>query len=309
MDRLHAMELFVRVVETGSFSAAARDLRVGQPAVSKMVAALENRLAVRLLARSSRQLSPTEAGQAFYERARRVIAEAEEAEHAARGAGAGLEGRLRVCVPVTFGRLYVAARVGPFLEAHPKLHLELVMDDRTVDLLAENIDVALRLGDLPDSTLTARKLATASRVLVATPAYIERHGAPQSPGDLLTHQTLVYAQGVDGETWRFRRGSSETSVRVTSRFACTAAEGVREGVLCGLGLAMVSTWMMPELTTGEVVPLLQDWALPALDLWAVFPTGRLPSAKTRAFTEWFRQTLSSVAATTDDPSQSPEKAL
>src|SRR5579864_368032 len=157
------MEVFLRVVETGSFSAAARDLRMGQPAVSKTVAALEARLGVRLLNRSSRQLQPTEAGEAFYDRARRSLAEADEADSAARGLGAGLVGRLRVCAPVTFGRLHVAPRLGDFLEAHPKLRLELVMDDRRIDLLEENIDVALRLGALADSTLTARKRPSRDR--------------------------------------------------------------------------------------------------------------------------------------------------
>src|ERR1700761_9014518 len=142
MDRLHEMELFVRVVETGSFSAAARDLKLGQPTISKTIAALEERLGVRLLVRSTRQLSPTEAGTTFYERAVRAIAEANEADAAARGAGAGLEGRLRICAPVTFARLHIVPKLGEFLDAHPRLRLELVMDDRIIDLVAENIDAA-----------------------------------------------------------------------------------------------------------------------------------------------------------------------
>src|SRR5690242_5723193 len=137
MDKLRDMELFVRVVETGSFSAAARDLQLGQPAASKMIAGLEQRLGVRLLIRSTRRLVPTEAGSAFYERAVRAIAETNEAEAAARGAGAGLEGRLRICSPVTFARLHLVPKLGGFLDAHPKLRLELIMDDRMIDLVAE----------------------------------------------------------------------------------------------------------------------------------------------------------------------------
>src|SRR5437879_12196813 len=140
MDRLREMEIFVRVVETGSFSTAARDLKVGQPAISKTIAGLENRLGVRLLVRSTRQMSPTEAGIAFYERALRAIAEANEAEAAAQGAGGGLEGRLRICAPVTFARRHLVPKLGAFLDAHPKLRLELVMDDRAIDLVAENTD-------------------------------------------------------------------------------------------------------------------------------------------------------------------------
>ena len=161
MDRLRDMEVFARVVETGSFSAAARDLNLGQPAVSKTVAALEDRLGIRLLVRSTRRLSPTEAGQAFYERALRAIAEANEAEAAAQGAGAGLEGRLRICSPVTFARLHLVPKLGSFLDTHPKVRLELVMDDRAIDLVAENIDAGLRLGAQTDSALTVRKLAQA----------------------------------------------------------------------------------------------------------------------------------------------------
>jgi DNA-binding transcriptional LysR family regulator len=288
MSRLQAMETFVRVVETGSFSAAARNLRVGQPAVSKVIATLETRLGVRLLLRSTRQLRPTEAGQAFYERARRVLDEADEADMAARGLGKGLEGRLRVCAPVTFARLHVAPHLGSFLEAHAKLRLELVMDDRNVDLVEESIDVALRLGALNDSSLTARKLREGERVVVASADYLARHGAPQVPADLAAHETIVYAQNAGGDEWRFRKGTAETSLRVRSRLAFTAAEGVREAVIAGLGLAIVSRWMMmPELTAGTVVPVLADWSLPSIGLWSVFPSGRMPSAKARAFTTWF----------------------
>jgi DNA-binding transcriptional LysR family regulator len=176
MDRLREMEIFVRVIEAGSFSAAARDLNMGQPAVSKTIASLEDRLGVRLLTRSTRKLSPTEAGAAFYERAVRAIGEAEEAEAAAQGAGAGLEGRLRISAPVTFSRLHLVPKLGLFLDTHPKVQLDLVMDDRVVDLVAENIDAALRLGVLTDSALKARKLGQADRLVVATPGYLARRG-------------------------------------------------------------------------------------------------------------------------------------
>lgn len=287
MDRYQAMETFVRVVEAGSFSSAARALRVGQPAVSKAIAALEERLGVRLLVRTTRQLTPTDAGQAFYERALRALSETEEAKTAARGLGRGLEGRLRVCAPVTFARLHIAPKLGEFLHIYPKLSLELVMDDRNVDLVSENIDVALRLGALADSTLTARKLATAPRLIVGSPDYLEKRGAPKNPADLLRHDAIVYAQAVGGEEWRFRKGTGESSVRIQSRLAFTAAEGVREAVLAGLGLAIVSRWMFArELETGAVVPVLADRRLPGIDLWAVYPAGRMPSARARAFAEW-----------------------
>jgi DNA-binding transcriptional LysR family regulator len=288
MDRLHAIEVFVRVVETGSFSAAARDLRIGQPAVSKVIAGLEARLGVRLLIRSTRRLSPTDAGQAYYEKARRIVVDADEAETAARGLGRGLEGRLRVCAPVTFARLHITPKLGSFLEAHPKLRLELVMDDRNVDLLEENVDVAIRLGDLADSSLTARKIGEAERLVVASPEYLARHGSPRSPGELVGHTAIVYTPNAGVEQWRFRKGTSDVSVSVPSRLVCTAAEGVREAVLAGLGLAIISRWMMmAELKSGIVTPLLTEWELPSTALWAVFPAGRLPTTKARAFVSWF----------------------
>ena len=292
MGRLHEMETFVRVVETGSFSAAARDLNIGQPAISKTIAGLEERLGVRLLVRSTRRLSPTEAGIAFYERALRAIAEANEAEAAAQGAGTGLEGRLRICAPVTFARLHLVPRLGAFLDAHPKLRLELVMDDRAIDLVAENIDAALRMGALTDSALVARKLTQGERLVVASPAYLARRGVPITPADLLEHDAVVYGQTSGGEEWGFRRGTSETSVHIQTRLTISAAEGVRAAVIAGQGFAISSRWMFaPELESGEVVPVLDEWTLPSIDLWVIYPSGRLTSTKARAFVNWFEEII------------------
>lgn len=170
MDRFQAMNTFIRVIDTGSFSAAARQTNVGQPAVSKMIAQLEERLGVRLVTRTTRGLSPTEAGQRYYERALRALEEAEEAEVEARGAGRGLTGRLRISAATTFARLHVVPRLPNFLAEHAELEMEVIMDDRVIDMVEEGIDVALRMGALPDSTATARKLAAGRRSLVATPA-------------------------------------------------------------------------------------------------------------------------------------------
>lgn len=287
MDRFQAMATFVRVIDTGSFSAAARQSNVGQPAVSKMIAQLEERLGVRLVTRTTRGLSPTEAGQRFYERARRAIEEADEAEIAARGAGRGLSGRLRISVATTFGRLHVVPNLPRFLEEHPELDLELIMDDRVVDMVEEGIDVALRMGTLPDSSATARKLAAGRRLLVATPAYLARAGTPASPAEVAGHQAVVYTR-YEASTWTFRNASgAEASVAVGGRLRVTAAEGLRAAVLADMGLAVASEWMFTrELASGAVVRVLDDWALPPLDLWALFPSGRLASAKARVFADY-----------------------
>ena len=284
MDRLAAMETFVRVVEAGSFSAAARTLNLGQPAVSKTVAQLEERLGVRLLMRSTRGLAPTEAGQSFYDRAKRAIDEADEAELAARGAGASLTGRLRVCAAVTFARLHVVPRLPTFMAAHPGLSLDVVLDDRVIDLVEEGVDLALRMGALGDSSLTARKLASGPRYVLATPAYFARAGVPTAPAELAGHPAVIYTQDGSGENWSFRRGATELSIGLSGRLRVSAAEGVRAAVLADMGPTIASAWMFsPELASGAVRAVLTDWSLPAIDLWAVYPTGRMPAAKARAF--------------------------
>jgi DNA-binding transcriptional LysR family regulator len=291
MNRWAAMEAFVRVVETGSFSAAARQLHLGQPAVSKMVAQLEERLGVQLLLRSTQGLTPTEGGQNFYERAKRAIEEADEAEIVARGANASLSGELRISAAVTFARLHVVPRLAAFLAEHPALDIDVILDDQNIDLIEAGIHVALRMGSLDDSALIARKIAQCPRLVLATPAYFENHGEPKVPADLAAHQAIVYDVRGGGTTWTFRKDSTETSVSVTGRVRVTAAEGVRAAVFSGLGLAVASEWMFPELKCGAVMAVLRDWMLPPMELWAVFPTGRRASAKARAFVTFIEGVL------------------
>jgi DNA-binding transcriptional LysR family regulator len=293
MNRLAAMEAFVRVIDTGSFSSAARQLRVGQPAISKAIAQLEDRLGVRLLLRSTHGLASTEAGQNFYEHARRSIEEADEADLAARGAGATLSGRLRICAAVTFARLHVVPHLARFLAENPALDIEVVLDDRNVDLIEAGIDVAIRMSDLADSTLTARKIGEGRRAVVGTPGYFAKAGEPMTPMELSAHQAVIYDQPGGGTVWAFRQGKTETSVTVKGRVRMTAAEGVREAVFSDLGLSISSEWMFaPELDTGKVRRVLQDWVLPKINLWAVFPTGRQASAKARAFAGFIEARLS-----------------
>ncbi|WP_367256357.1 LysR family transcriptional regulator [Pseudomonas sp. stari2] len=291
MDRLAAMETFVYVVETGSFSAAARRLNIGQPAVSKTIAQLETRLGVRLLLRSTRGLTPTEAGLAFFERARRALEEADEADNAARGTASGLSGNLRISTAVTFGRMHVVPHLGPFLDQHPQLNVDLLLDDQNINLVEEGIDVALRLGPLSDSGLTVRKIAECRRVVLGTPAYFASHGEPTGPADLTRHRAVIYNRG-GGTTWHFNKDGEEQSVAVNGRLRVSAAEGLREAVLAHQGLGLGSEWMFaPELASGVVKAVMSDWVLPKQELWAVFPTGRMASAKARAFVEYVQGLL------------------
>jgi DNA-binding transcriptional LysR family regulator len=292
MDRMVAMEAFVLVVDTGSFSAAARRLNVGQPAVSKLVAQLEERLGVKLLARTTRGLTATEAGLNYYERARRSIEEADEAEIAARGASSGLKGKLRVCAAVTFARIHVMPRIPDFLARHPDLELEVVLDDRNVDLVQEGIDVGLRMGRLADSSLTARRIASARHAVLGTPAYFARAGEPTAPGDLSAHEAVIYAQRGGGAIWAFQRDDAKLSVKLNGRLHITAAEGVRAAVFAGAGIAITSEWMFtPEIADGTVKAVLRDWELPRIDLWAVFPAGRTASTKARVFTSFVQEVM------------------
>jgi DNA-binding transcriptional LysR family regulator len=292
MDRLAAMETFVRVVETGSFSEAARHLRVGQPAVSKTVAQLEERLGVKLLLRSTRGLTPTESGQSFYERAKRAIDEADEADLAARGAGASLSGRLRVSAATTFASLHVVPHLPKFLAAHPDLQIEVILDDEKIDLIEEGIDVSLRMGDLADSSLTARKISRARRLVVGAPAYFKHAGVPASPDALAAHETVVYARGAGRDVWTFRKGEAETTVTLNGRVRVSAGEGVRAAVLAGMGVTVASEWMFArEFVTGDIKAVLTDWTIAPIDLWAVFPTGRVASAKARAFAAFVEEQL------------------
>ena len=293
MDRLAAMDAFIRVVDSGSFSGAAKQLRMGQPAVSKAIVQLEERLSVRLLLRTTRRLTPTEAGRNFYERAKRSIEEADAAEFAARGSATTLSGRLRVQATAAFARLHVIPHLPRFLAQHPALDVDLMIDDRNIDLVEGGIDIGLRVGQLRASTLTAHKIAQCQRRVVGTPSYFNASGVPRIPADLMAHQVIIYEQPLRGPTWSFRQGAAEVSVSLGGRVRLNSAVGVRACVLADLGLAVASEWMFaPELEAKTVKPVLTDWLLPPVEAWAIFPAGRQASAKARAFASFIETQMS-----------------
>jgi DNA-binding transcriptional LysR family regulator len=292
MDRLAAMDAFVRVVDAGSFSSAAKQLRMGQSAVSKAIVQLEERLSVRLLLRTTRGLTPTEAGRNFYERAKRSIEGADEAELAARGAAATLSGRLRVQATTAVARLHVIPYLPAFLTQHPALDVDLVIDDRNINLVEIGIDIGLRVGQLSNSTLTARKIAQCQRLVLGTPSYFNAAGVPRIPADLVRHQVIIYEQPLGGATWTFRKGAAEASVSLGGRVRLNTTVGVRSCVLADLGVAIASEWMFaPELRTKTVRAVLTDWSLAPVDLWAIFPAGRQTSAKARTFASFIESQM------------------
>lgn len=296
MDRLAAMETYVSVVESGSFSRAAQRLQLGQPAVSRSIAQLEARLGTRLLLRSTRGLTPTDAGQRFYEHAQRAIEAADDAEQSARAASDSLSGRLRVSAAVTFARLHVLPALKGFMDRHPDLEIDVELDDRDIDLREEGMDVALRMGNLDDSGMTARRIARSPRLVVGTPRYFAEAGVPAVPADLIRHEAIVYARRGGGEAWSFSKDGTEVAVAVSGRMRVGAAEGIRAAVLADMGIAIASQWMFaPELKAGTVQAVLTGWTLPPVDLWAVYPAGRLVTTKARAFVAFVEETLASTA--------------
>lgn len=292
-DRFQDLTLFVRVAETGSFSRAARELGYAQPTVSRMIGALEDRLGVKLLLRTTRNVTPTEAGAALLERARTVLSELEDAENAARGAGV-FSGMLRIATPVTFGAREIAPHLGPFLAAHPTLKVELLMADRRVDLLDEGVDLAIRLGPLDDSSFVSRRLASASRYVVASPAYLASRGTPRVPADLYDHD-IILGRPPGTDVWSLRHArSGETSIKLSARLVATSTEGVLAALGAGLGIATTSAFACRlELERGDLVRLLPDYSLPEIEVHAIMPAGRRSPAKARAFIDHLTITLAS----------------
>ena len=290
------MRSFVRVYETRSFSAAAKDLKLGQPSVSKSVAQLEQALGVQLFLRSTRGLAPTDAGQKFYEHAQRTLDEAELAIKAVRDANAPLTGRLRVSGTITFMRQHIIPKLAPFMAQHPGLCIDLLLDDGNIGLVEEGAEVALRMGKLASSGLTARKIGQCRRIVVATPGYLQQRGTPLAPCELIDHAAIVLSRGEGGEHITFSRDGSQTEVTLRPKLRISALEGVRSAVLAGLGLAVASEWIFDdELTGGQVLEVLTDWRLPDLDLWAVLPNGaRHASPQARAFIGFIEEQLANT---------------
>lgn len=292
MDRFQAMRHFVTVVDCGSFSAAAKQLRIGQPAVSKSVAQLEERLQVQLITRSTRSHSLTEAGQRFYDHARSALDEADAADAAALDEAASLTGRLRISAPPVYASQVIVPLLPQFIAQHPGIMLDLVLDDRRIDLIEEGIDLAIRAGDLGDSNLIARRIDRAQRLLAASPDYLARHGTPQAPGDLAAHRIASFIAFESLTSWTFTRGSERQSIAVEAQLRLSAAEGLRASLLAGLGIGMVTDRMVGrELVSGALVQLLPDWVLPHSDVWVIFPEGRRVRQRARLFADWLEQSL------------------
>ena len=288
--RIAEMAAFVAVAERASFTQAAARLGRDATVLSRRIHALERRLGVRLLERTTRRVALTEAGTLFLERARAILRALDEAEEAATAqAGAEPAGTLRLALPGTFGRMWVAPLLPEFLQAHPQVRIEAEFSNRFVDLVGEGFDVAVRLGELPDSTLIARQVATRRRLICAAPAFLARHGVPQRPQDLEATDCLGFRGFVGYPDWHFADANGKrVSVRVSGRLVADDVEAVVAAAVHGIGVMMSTDWLIGrELAQGTLVPILQDWSLEdegAIHL--VTPSARLLPSKTRAFIDW-----------------------
>ena len=288
MDRLGAMQAFVAVAELQGFAPAARKLAVSASAVTRMVAALEERLGVRLLQRTTRSVTLTDAGARYLDRARRILAEIDEAEDSAQAEQARPTGRLTVSAPTLFGRLHVGPLMGEFLGAHPQVTGELLLADRMVNLVDEGIDLALRIGRLEDSSLIVRKTGETRRVLVASPAYLEQHGVPCAPGDLSAHHVIQVLPLAPTLEWTFRAAPQGTGndmfVSVAARYVTNSVDAALWHAEHGGGIALALSYqVMESVQAGRLRVVLTEHEPPPLPIQWVYPTSRLLSAKVRAF--------------------------
>lgn len=281
------MAAFVQVVEGRSFSTAARALGLTRSAVSRQVAGLEDRLGVRLLNRTTRRLSLTEAGAVYHEHCARILAEVQEAERAVMDLDEAPRGLLRINAPMSFGFGHLGPAVAGFAAAHPALKVELTLDDRVVDLVGEGYDLAIRIADLPPSTLVARRLAPCRRVLCAAPAYLQRAGRPQRPEDLARHACLGYSYLATGNDWRFRGRDGPITVRIDPILSANNGDVLGQMAVAGLGIMLAPTFIAgDDLRAGRLVRLLDDWLEADTGIYAVYPHTRHLSPKVRATVDY-----------------------
>lgn len=301
---LEHIRTFVRSVETGSFTQVAREQGQSQPTVSRQIGTLEDHLGVRLMQRTTRALTLTEEGRAYYAHARALLDAAEQAALAVRPGAALVSGLLRIAAPLAFARLHLMPRLGAFLTAHPDLRTDWILGDRPVDLVEEGVDVAIRIGAVTDQSLIARRIGRTRRLTLAAPDYLARRGRPRAPADLHRHDCIVYTGLATRDEWRFSdAGGAPVSVRVSGRVQVSASEGMRTAVLEGLGIAVCPTWLFSgEIEEGLLVPLLADFEPAPLPIQAVMPSRRMVTPRVRAFVDYVAEEFRR------DPRLAPDRA-
>lgn len=291
MSQLEDMQIFVATVDAQSFTAAADRLGLSKQLISRRIMALEDRLGARLLVRTTRRLSVTDTGRGFYERAVKILQDVDEAEQLVTNQNAAPRGTLRLSAPMSFGTLHLGPAIARFMATWPEVSMELDLSDRFIDVVGEGYDMAVRIGQLGDSSLIARAIAPTQLVVCASPDYLARRGHPQEPADLRQHDCLLYGQSraVD---WTFVDKGRTVSLPLTGRLRANNGELARDAAIAGLGLAMLPTFIVGDaLRAGTLVSVLDDHAPPPLTIYAVYPQHRQQSRTVRVFTEFLRNTF------------------
>ncbi len=290
MDRIQALRLFTRVVDLGSFSRAAAEMGIGQPTATKHVARMEKELGARLLHRSTRGVTPTEVGSLYYEKCKLIVLHDEEARSVARLMQSQVHGTLHISTSIAFGRRVLAPMVLDFMRTHPGLVVDLSFDDRYVNMVEQGVDLAIRMGRLPDSSLGATYLGMSPWVVVAAPAYLASHGVPQQPGELAAHAALVYSTAQGDAVWHFEGPEDATaSIPVKVRLRSNNLSVLLAAARDGFGVAVLPHYVASEsLVNGEVVAILDGWRLPAQEVHAVYPSPRLVPFKVREVVSWLK---------------------
>ncbi|MBB6189154.1 LysR family transcriptional regulator [Rhodanobacter sp. MP7CTX1] len=285
-DKLLALRLFVRVARTGSFSAAARELDLSQPSVSRIIAALEEDVGAALVTRTTRAVTLTDVGNDYLIRVEAILSSLEEADHTARGSRE-LRGSLRVAMPASFGVREIIPLMPGFLAHHPELNVSLLMSDQRQDTIKEGVDVALRLGELADSSATARVIGRTQRLIAASPTYLTSRGTPQTPADLAAHAAIVGPAGTNAGTWSFQKDGQSVSVRINSRLTVSFNEAAVAAAVAGIGVVTTSLWgCRAELASGSLIQLLPDWKMGEIEVHGMFTPGRRPKPSARALVEY-----------------------
>lgn len=286
MDRFHLMAVFVAVAEEQGFAAAARRLHMSPPAVTRAIAFLEERLGVRLLTRTTRLVRTTDAGARYLEDARRILLEADEADEAAAGINATPRGHLAVTAPVLFGKIYVMPVIAAYQTAYTETTVSALFIDRVVNLVEEGLDVGIRIGQLPDSSLRAIRVGQVRRVVCASPAYLQKHGSPQTPAELAQHPIIAATSVSAGSEWMFAQSKEKISVRVSPRILVNTNDGALEAAKCGFGLTrLISYQIANELAEGTLKTVLTDYEDSVLPVHVIHREGRHGSAKVRSFVD------------------------
>lgn len=293
MDRLASLDLFIRVVETGSFSKAADELGIAQPTATKAIASIEQRLGARLLHRSTRGITPTEVGALYYDRCKRISSAIEDAENVAALLQGGLSGQIRISTSLAFGRRVMVPLMLRYMKSHPGLGVDLSFDDRYVNLVEQGFDLSIRMGRLSDSMLGARHLGTNPWVMVAAPSYLEQHAAPIVPADLADHACVIYSSVQGDARWTFSApGGEPMSIPVSGPLRSNNLSAVLAAARAGMGLAVLPWYVAREsVADASLATLLTDYALPAQDVHAVYPSPKLVPAKVSSLIAFLQEAL------------------